>query len=193
MKKITVGWVGERRGWFGAVDPGKATCAVALADGVFGRLCGFGVVESFASSGLLVEGAMLWEIPEQRGGAGAPAEDLIWLAAAGADMARGIASPGADVRHITPTKWKGSTPKPIHHSRMWGVLEHQERVLLGRYDTRAAIEAACARGAKARWAKSGATYYRAGDMPTLPGGVRLTHDMLDAVALLMYSLGRLKK
>lgn len=180
-------WRGAQAGCFGlaAIDPGKRTCAVALA--TCGELTGVGLIMSFAMPRWTTD-AVVWEIPEQRGGAGAPAEDLIWLAAAGADMARAIALDGP-VTQRTPSEWKGSAPKPVHHSRLLDVLIGAELDLLGGHTAiRRAVDAACARGAKARWAKPGATYYRKGEMPA-----GITHDMLDAAALLMFELGRLRK
>ncbi len=184
-------WHGVRTGYFPlvAIDPGKRTCAVAVAAGI--KLAGVGLLPSLSKLypvSLLSANAVVWEIPEQRGGAGAPAEDLIWLAAAGADMARAIAL-DAPVRHRTPSQWKGSVPKPVHHTRLLDTLTGAELDLLGGPAAiHRAVDAACRRGAAKRWAKPGATYYRKGDMP-----VGITHDMLDAAALLMFELGRLRK
>lgn len=182
-------WHGARIGCFEivAIDPGKHTCAVACA--AAGQLVGVGLLASFALPGPFgCADAVVWEIPEQRGNAGAPAEDLIWLAAAGADMARAIALDGPVV-HYTPTQWKGSAPKPVHHSRLLDALTRAELDLIGgRVALRRAVDAACKRGAAARWVKPGATYYRKGEMPA-----GITHDMLDAAALLVFELGRLRK
>ena len=73
---------------------------------------------------------------------------------------------------------------------MWKALAPSERALLGGEATRKAIEAACLRGAKDRWSKPGATYYRARELPKV-NGQKITHDMLDAAALALYALGRI--
>lgn len=125
--------------------------------------------------------------------AGVQAGDLIRVAVAGARMAERCVrgAPGA-VRELRPADWKGSLPKPIHHSRMLGVLSTEEARVIGLFATDEAVNAACARGAADRWKKPGATYYRARELPTVCG-TKITHDLLDAVALGLYALGRLPK
>jgi hypothetical protein len=96
-----------------------------------------------------------------------------------------------EVVRYQPRQWKGSTPKPVHHARMWEALTDAERRVIGGATTASAIWAACERGASDRWRKAGATYYRARELPTVDG-TKITHDLLDAVALGLYDLGRMR-
>jgi hypothetical protein len=75
---------------------------------------------------------------------------------------------------------------------MWRALDPSERRLLGDEETHAAILAACKRGAQGAWKKPGATYYRARELPTV-NCTKITHDILDAVALALYALKRISK
>ncbi len=59
----------------------------------------------------------------------AQANDLIDLAASGADTARFLAGP-CEVIAKRPREWKGQIPKPIHHARLLGRLNAQEYALL---------------------------------------------------------------
>jgi hypothetical protein len=131
------------------------------------------------------------EIPQADGRA-APVEDLIKIAVAGMKLATWCAGRAGEIVEYRPREWKGSTPKPPHHARMWRVLTPAEQALLGGERTAAAILAACKRGAAAGWKKPGATYYRASEFPTV-NGTKITHDILDAVALALYDLKRIKK
>ncbi len=99
---------------------------------------------------------------------------------------------GCEITEYRPAEWKGNTPKPPHHKRMWEALTPAERTLLGGAKTFGAIVAACMRGAKDRWQKPGARYYRAREFPTV-NGTKITHDILDASALALYALGRISK
>lgn len=91
---------------------------------------------------------------------------------------------GAELVGRTPTEWKGSIQKPVHHGRLWAVLDDRERELLGGAATLAVIEAAKERGALERWKRHGVEYY--------PSGWEM-HNLLDAVALGAREMGRLKK
>lgn len=125
---------------------------------------------------------VLWEKPQ--GDARTwhiPPAVMIELTAAGASLAGLYAgAAGAKLITQTPTQSKGSNPKPICHARLWEALTPQERSTLGGDATWAQIDAACERGALARWAP-GKTYYPAS---------WLTHNILDAVALGAKYLGR---
>lgn len=133
------------------------------------------------------------EIPTVRGDATPNPEDLLLIAVAGARLAERLAAPACgEVREYRPSEWKGSTPKPPHHARMWRALDAAERELLGGDRTHAAILAACKRGAKDVWKKKGASYYRASEFPTV-NGTKITHDILDAVALALYDLKRIPR
>lgn len=88
------------------------------------------------------------------------------------------------VAEWTPSEWKGSESKPIHHKRLWKVLDASERLVLGGSATERAIMAACEKGALCRWSKPGADLY--------PKKFT-THNLLDAAAMLAVFAGRLKK
>ncbi len=173
-----------------AIDPGAKACAVAISDAK--ALVWVGMVNAFAPDvGCLhrLEAArVIVERPEANGRA-TPPDDLIAITAAGFFLAGLIA--GGPVRAVTPREWKGQTPKPAHHRRLWEALSAAERELLGGAATLAAITAACQRGAKDRWRKPGARYYRASELPTVRRTTKITHDILDASALNLYDSGRL--
>ncbi len=171
-----------------AIDPGVKTCATALARS--SQLVCIASMPSFMAPLIGRHCAVIWERP-QADGRGAPVDDLIALTHAGADLARAVAGRDMGIRAVTPRQWKGSVPKPVHHGRLLDVLLGAELDLLGGHTViRAAVEAAARRGAADGWRKPGATYYRARELPTVDG-VKITHDLLDAVALLMFGLGRL--
>lgn len=132
----------------------------------------------------------VYEIP-QADGRGAPTDDLIRTAVGGAKVAAWLSD---DVAEYQPRQWKGSTPKAAHHRRAWDALTDAEQQLLGGRATLLAIEAACVRGAAARWQKRGPNasnhFYSAKELPAV-GGLKITHDLLDAAALGLYDLGRL--
>jgi hypothetical protein len=172
-----------------AIDSGYPECACAVAKG--GRLTWVG--EGASLDGLRFHRVVV-EIPQGDGRA-VPVDDLIRVAVAGARLAEcrvAQGSPRGVIVEYRPREWKGSTPKPPHHARMWAALDARERELLGGERTHAAILAACKRGAQGAWKKPGATYYRAKEFPTV-NGTKITHDILDAVALALYDLKRIPK
>jgi hypothetical protein len=134
---------------------------------------------------LYAHSLVVWEIPQDDARLrGASATTLIRLAAEGATLAGMFAGAAcADVRAVTPAAWKGSVPKPVHHGRLWAVLDAGEQAVLGGPRTGAAIEAAKERGALERWKRPGAAYYPASFT---------AHNLLDAVALGCHTLGRIK-
>lgn len=172
-----------------AIDPGGKACATAA--GVEGALVWVGSLPSFVSppkqkaSGPVV--AAYYEVPDRQE---APLADLVKIATAGAQLAAWLSR---DVHPVGVQTWKGSMPKPIHHARMWEELSREERRVLGGPATGRAIDAAAERGAADRWRKSGKLYYRAGELPKLASGLKITHDTLDAAALLLWSVGRLPR
>lgn len=85
----------------------------------------------------------------------------------------------------TPRQWIGSLQKPIHHHRIWGALTAAERALFPA-DTTVRIAAACAKGGKDNWRKSGALYYGRGKGSEV-------HNLLDAVGLGLHHLGRYRE
>jgi hypothetical protein len=110
--------------------------------------------------------------------------DLIALAWSGALLAGAYAGrDGAELVEYTPRQWKGSEQKPIHHARLWAVLDAGERAILGGAATERRILEARERGALSRWAEPSAAYY----------GSWTGHNLLDAVALGCVHLGRLEK
>jgi hypothetical protein len=170
-----------------AIDAGATECAVALYIGqLLRRLC------ELPTSGLI--GTLrcdraVYEIP-QADGRGAPADDLIRTAVGGAKVAAWLAP---DVAEYQPRQWKGSLPKAAHHHQAWTTFTATEQALLGGATTLAAIERACERGASARWQKRGALagnhFYSDRELPTV-GGLKITHDLLDAAVLGLHDLGR---
>lgn len=172
-----------------AIDPGAKLCACAGFDD--SRLVWSFDASPFVYSGVRAP-SVVWEIP-QADGRSTPADDLIALTHAGATLAAwSWYGPPGEITAVQPRTWKGSVPKPVHHSRMWAALDAAERVDLGGLRTKAAIESACQRGGADRWKKPGAKYYRASEYATVRGE-RITHDRLDAAALGLYALGRLTK
>jgi hypothetical protein len=170
-----------------AIDAGAVECAVALySHRRLYRIC------NLPTAGLL--GTVrcyraVYEIP-QADGRTAPADDLIRTAVGGAKVAAWLAR---DVAEYQPRQWKGSLPKAAHHHQSWTLFTEAEQALLGGEATLAAITAACARGAKVRWQKRGALagnhFYSDRELPTV-GGLKITHDLLDAAILGLHDIGR---
>lgn len=168
------------------IDPGVHQCAVSTYVG--GLLSNYGMYD-FGSVHLVapVRGRrvslIVVERPEYQGQRGRP-KDIIDLAWAGARMAYALSSLlSAPVRELPPSRWKGTVPKPQHHARLWDVLTPGERVILGGAKTLSVINRAVAKGIATRWSKPGASYY----------GANKIHNILDAVALGCFDLGRLEK
>lgn len=114
-----------------------------------------------------------------------PPKILINLAWEGALLAGAFCGrDGARLVAYTPSEWKGSTPKPVHHKRLWRVLSAAEQKVLGGAATEQAIDAACRKGASKRWGITGAKCYPASFD---------THNLLDAAALGAFHLGRIGK
>lgn len=186
-----------------AIDPGYASdgegCACAYF-GENGRVCGtwfmrpreaytlFAPLPEMSVLGhrLAHTGVVVVEQPQQDGRTyGIPPEVLAKLSWDGALLAGLYAGRACcEVRAYTPSQWKGSLAKAAHHSLMWKVLTEDERVDLGGDATWRVIDAACERGALARW-KPRKDYYYPKDWAT--------HNLLDAVALGLTHLGRMKK
>ncbi len=175
-----------------AIDSGHPECAVAVAEGT--RLVHVDTItrDTFKIGYRFGFDRVVVEVPTIRGEATPNPEDLLLIAIAGSCLAGRFAGRYGMIIEYRPREWKGNTPKPPHHARMWGMLTPEERTLLGGARTRHAIEQACMRGAVNRWQKYGATYYRAHEFPTV-NGIKITHDILDASALALYDLGRIPK
>lgn len=118
------------------------------------------------------------ERPVIRGNATPNPQDIVDLAWAGAGFARSF---GVRVVEYTPTEWKGSKPKPMHHSLCMkrGLLTTRElgtlAMALPGFD--AEIDKAVQKGARDGWKKPGAYYY----------GKWEGHNLLDAVFLGAYA------
>jgi hypothetical protein len=176
-----------------AIDSGHPECAVAATR--HGVRVNVATVTLLCASLFGADGfdRVVVEVPTLRGDNTPNPESLLLITSVGCRLSERFARDWRNIQEYRPAEWKGSTPKPPHHRRMWDALTPAERALIGGYKTECAIEAACLRGAKDRWQKPGATYYRARELPTSPAGVKITHDILDAVALALYDLRRIKK
>lgn len=176
-----------------AIDPGAALCACADFEGP--RLTR--VLSTAPDHNPEWYLRVVWELP-QGDGRSMTTDDAVAVAAAGAELAgRSVATDGK-IERFTPRQWKGSLPKAVCHLRMWQALSDAERALLGGEQTAKAIASACNRGAKARWKKHANHHYSNRDLPTVGGqgspakaGLKITHDILDAVSLGLWYLGRL--
>lgn len=174
-----------------AIDPGSAgrgsAWAAFDARGVL-RAVGFATAGTaavvIAQLGPSAAARIVVERPAYQGARsrGAHVGDLINLAWDGAALAYLLAGRlRGDVTERTPAQWKGSEPKPRQHARAWRLLTYAERDVLGGDATHLAIERATERGALDRWKKPGVTYY--------PRAF-IAHNLLDAVALGLVTLGR---
>lgn len=182
-----------------AIDSGSPSCAYATVMTDTITSVGALTVDAdlsaldYVRSGKIVRvyDHVIVEVPTIRGDATPNPEDLLLIAILGSRLAERFAKDGRNVREVRPSQWKGNVPKPAHHMRqLWPHLTDAERNLLGGSRTHKAILAAAMRGAKDRWQKQGARYYRASELPTV-NGLKITHDLLDAAALALYALGRI--
>lgn len=169
-----------------AIDPGyaKAGHGSACAWFVDGRLARvfFMRPESFVADAHARVDLVIWECPQVDARTRVSAPAVVRLAAEGGTIAGLFAGAHhAAIEPVAPSVWKGSVPKPIAHGRAWRLLDDGERDVLGGDATAAAIEAAKRKGALSRWAKPGAAYYPARF---------ITHNLLDAVELGLWRLGR---
>jgi len=170
-----------------AIDPGYSArgrgCACALFFGSVLTRVWFARPETASFSELSV-GAdhVIWECPQVDRRTRGSVPSTVTLAAVGGTMAGLFAGANrATCEPVSPAIWKGSAPKPIHHSRMWGLLRDCERELLGGERTLEGIERAKRKGALDRWSRSGSTYYPSS---------WLEHNLLDAAGLGLWKLGR---
>ncbi len=172
-----------------AIDSGSPLCACAAA-----RRDRLWFVDELALADLTgTFDRVAVEIPQIRPDT-PNGDDLILIAVAGARMAQKAAGRNGEVVEYRPSQWKGSVPKPPHHARMWDALKPEEQKMLGGVKTKRAIDSACLRGAQDCWRKKGnsASYYRASEFPTV-NGTKITHNILDAVALALYDMGRIPR
>ncbi len=171
-----------------AIDPGYAkkskgcACAVAFS-GILTRVWFERARDFLGKPGEVDLDFVIAEQPQQDGRSwSVPPAVLIKLAWEGAKLAGLYAGAGfAELRDPTVADWKGSEAKPAMHRRLWQVLSLAEMNVLGGAATGTRIRKACEAAALKRWAPG--NYYGAWD----------GHNLLDAAALLMCELGRLKK
>ncbi len=134
---------------------------------------------------------------QYRGIADAPKVPNLIKMMTGGLLAAGYAAGGSrcPVVLYTPKEWKGEEPKPVHHARLLGVdtagaLDAGEINLLALAAEMSAtklldtVRRAVERGALDRWGKAGHLYY--------PSAFKF-HNILDAVALGCFHIGRLEK
>lgn len=181
-----------------AIDPGVYKCACAsLDDGEILATPWFETAVQVMPGGtrppfspvarrIVVPTEVVVEQPEYQGERSdkAKTQTLLALAWHGAMLAGQFAGRDQAPTYTYPvSKWKGSIAKPMHHHALWGVLAQAEQRLLGGMTTKRAIDKACEKGALDRWRKEGVRYY--------PRTFE-THNLLDAVALGMHHVGRLR-
>lgn len=169
-----------------AIDPGYAGAGCAVASFEQGTLRRAAFRKPSDRRVGVVAATVIVERPQwDDRSLAASAPVLMRLSWEGAIVAAYCAAhPSSKLIEVTPTDWKGSTPKPVHHARLWRQLNDDERAILGGDATLAAIQAAQEKGALDRWGRPGASYY--------PKSFT-AHNLLDAVALGCTYLGRLAK
>jgi hypothetical protein len=182
-----------------SIDPGAEQCALAVwglpdaiqrdAHAVSADKARLVRVVSYGSREYPTEQAptVVVEVPQADGRA-TTSDDMYRVAVSAGRM--GARATTVHLLEYQPRQWKGSLPKAICHLRMWQALSDTEKPLLGGDVTAKAIANACNRGAKARWKKHANHHYSNRDLPTV-AGLKITHDILDAVALGLWYLGRL--
>lgn len=185
-----------------AIDPGYGrrtegcACAVfrqnALRQNVLAAVltvrpdgCARAIGEQYESAYVVLERPQSDGRTQGVGRDGTPAEVLIQLALQGGIVAGLFAAPNGTVRAVTPSEWKGSLQKPIHHKRALAALMPAELELAGGMAALNIVLAAVEKGARDRWRKPGGAYYT-------PSAKVLT-DKLDAIALGLWALGRLPR
>lgn len=111
------------------------------------------------------------------------AGDILDLVRSAQDIGTRIQLAAFSVNYVSPQKWKGMTPKPLHHRRVWRSLTDKEKEILAAAGKRTVgccekyIEAACeatALGERVKYSWK-------------------LHNLLDAAALELWSLGRIDK
>jgi hypothetical protein len=160
-----------------AIDPGVRKCACAFFDGAELEAVMFAPFE-YGWPGVSI---VVVEKPQVDARTRTTTNTIVDLAYSAGVCAGAFRAP---IKAVTPSTWKGSEPKPQQHARLWRVLDDAERKILGGDRTKSAVDAAVRKGALDRWGKPGASYY--------PRSFE-THNLLDAVALGAWYLGRLEK
>lgn len=147
--------------------------------------CARAIGDQYDSANVVLERPQSDRRSQGVGRDGTPAEVLIQLALQGGIVAGMFAAPRGAVRAVTPSEWKGSLQKPIHHKRALAALTPAELELAGGMATLNLVLVAVEKGARDRWHKPGHAYYT-------PSTKVLT-DKLDAIALGLWALGRLAR
>lgn len=172
-----------------SIDPGAEECAMACWDSAELTSVLWVSARDWGAPKALV---CVVEVPQDDGRTG-PVGDIIRLARSATRL--GARTARVKLIEVEPREWKQSVPKAVCHSRAWPALSDAERDMLGGDATAAAISKACDRGAAARWKPHHNHYYRDRELPYVGGrgGLKITHDILDAAALGLWYLGRLGK
>lgn len=151
-------------------DPGAKNCALAYWR--HGGLVHVGFSQTvggfiFPGPELAIEVPFIYPKGPQGQKEGADPNDLIQVAYA-AGVIAGLRQ-AIKIETYLPRKWKGQVPKPIHHGRVWDTLNTYEhrRLPLETYD-------------RIQTGINGGPYSWAG------------HNLLDAVGIGLYYLGRLR-
>lgn len=131
-----------------AIDPGKKTGLAIFVDGVLSSAKWLDGDTYHPPPATKERPALvICERPEVRysgGGRKSTGGDLITLAIRAGSVASSL-SAGAPIEWATPSKWKGSVPKEIHHERIRKCLSPKEAAIFDRAtgDARDAIGLGC--------------------------------------------------
>jgi len=150
------------------VDPGCKKSAVAIGNPA-GQLCGISWIPAWSKGQLIGEILHTLTIEKPRIYPGMPnvdANDLLDLAEVVGWLR--YALPAVKQTAVYPQDWKGQISKPIHHDRIWTNMLPEERALfpVGTYE-------------KIQQGLDGKPYKSE------------VHNLLDAVGLLFFGVGRL--
>lgn len=165
--------------WY--IDPGKhksaAACFVATKLEHVWWVASFGPEPAWPHA-VVIERPEVYPGPQPT-----RSNDVVELAMKAAELGGQLQALGAPTpRYVRPREWKGQVPKPIHHRRVWSVLDARERAVLcqiARYtagEVELRIETACR-----RYAETG----------KVRGYSWQAHNLLDAVGLGLWDLGRM--
>lgn len=157
------------------VDPGKKQSACARFDGSRLVDVGFWPSVEYRDARILVV-----EKPEiYPGSTEKNPNDLIAVAMAAQNIADQV--PCAP-KFVLPRTWKGQVKKPIHHARLWSVLEPEERTVLAKRIGMTSIDI----GEKIRLAQ-----VRLATTGKVTGYSWAAHNLLDAIGIGVWHFGRI--
>jgi hypothetical protein len=166
------------------IDPGKHFHAAAgFTDGVLAQVQFFAPDARLNCREVRLLDSLVIEKPVLRGANGKDPNDCVDVFGA-ARLTEGyiVAHGGPAALYVIPEDWKGSFKKPPHHRKVWAELSPDEREVFARDaghevdEIRDKIEAACQRLARSR---------------KVTGYSWKAHNLLDAVGLGLWHLGRL--